>query len=662
LRLLFDNILTTMRIVPILLSLSFSLLSLNTVWAQRWISFPTVESVTRVAVMHDQAFIVSGNTLCVADTASVTDFSSVSRLNGFTGSEVFDIRYSKNADRLAIVYTDGNIDLLDANDKIYPIPDLANSNSSESHYPTGIAVRQDSLYVQTSTSTITVDMKNAIIVRSVKTNTDLSSLEESGSYSANLVTQLNNNLDTNHNWVKNGACMKLINGRLVVTESTHLFYSGECNSGIISILDLATNTWNQITRVEVEKELKNLTNQRNYFTFILTLGDDESDPDRFYTACDGSGFIEFRNDTAKQHYISSNCAGVTDIVENYDRVSAVHGDANGNLWVVCSGINEKQLRCRTASGNWIQMPIKGFTNRGSGFIEMHMTHNNPYDFIWLIRNYRWDEFGGALYYRNGTDTIVSDDESVHFSSLVDQDGNALAPQYLYSMIEDQEGVVWLLTSIGPCIVDIQLDFFNYASNSSTANIGKVRRVKIPRNDGTNLADYLLNNVQTVCGVVDAANNKWIGTSDDGIYHLSADGLTQLEHFTTDNSPLFSNAIQALEYDSHSGCLFVSTTGGICVYKTDAVEGKSNNDNIYCYPNPVRPNYSGKVYICNLKDQSDIRITDSTGHVVYNTTSFGGQTSWDICNNSGDRVKPGIYYIFSIDSDGKDGGVTKLLVQ
>lgn len=637
----------------------FLLTIAGTAMAGKWSSYPTVASVSRVAVMHDKAFIVSGNTLCVADTASIESYTALSRLNGLTGTSVFDIRYAKSADRLAIVYTDGNIDLLSNDNKILPIPDLSNSSGSRSHYPTRIAVKEDSLYVQTSTTALVVDVKQGIIIRTIDHQMDFSNLEEESGYSSTLANELNLHLDENQNWVNNAAFMTLSNGRLITAQSAHFFYGVLGGKGHISILDLETNQWSQIHQSYVVEKSHKYATINNRFENVVAIGNDESNPDRFYIASDGAGLFEFTADTLSNFLTVSNCPdGITPIANNYNRVTGIHGDADGNLWVVCAGFDEKQLRYRNTKGQWTVLPITGFTNYGAGNIELKFTRNNPYNFIWLVRNYRWDEFGAALYYLDPSSP--TNNQSTWFNSLLDQDGNTLNPQYLYDIIEDNDGAVWLLTSNGPFIIDSQLEFFNYADK--TANIGKVRRVKIPRNDGSNLADYLLNNVETVRGVVDAANNKWIGTLNNGLYLISADGLTELEHFTVDNSPLFSNAIQALEYDESTGKLYIATSGGLCVYQTDAVAGAANNEKIYCYPNPVRPGYSGKLFICNLKDRSDIRITDTTGHVIYQTTTYGGQTTWDLCNNSGDRVKPGIYFIYSIDEDGKDGGVTKVLVQ
>ena len=61
------------------------------------------------------------------------------------------------------------------------------------------------------------------------------------------------------------------------------------------------------------------------------------------------------------------------------------------------------------------------------------------------------------------------------------------------------------------------------------------QVKVPRNDGTNYADYLLAGTDITACVIDKANRKWFGTGGSGIYLIGSDNLTQLQHFTASNS-------------------------------------------------------------------------------------------------------------------------------
>ena len=44
-----------------------------------------------------------------------------------------------------------------------------------------------------------------------------------------------------------------------------------------------------------------------------------------------------------------------------------------------------------------------------------------------------------------------------------------------------------------------------------------------------------------------------------------------------------------------------------------------------FPNPVRPEYEGPVTVQGLGYESDVKITDVSGNVVYKTVSNGGNS-------------------------------------
>jgi flagellar hook assembly protein FlgD len=60
------------------------------------------------------------------------------------------------------------------------------------------------------------------------------------------------------------------------------------------------------------------------------------------------------------------------------------------------------------------------------------------------------------------------------------------------------------------------------------------------------------------------------------------------------------------------------------------------------------------------DNSDIRITDIAGNLVFKTTSLGGQAVWDGKNLNGNRVKTGVYLVFCIGKNGEETHIEKLL--
>ena len=59
--------------------------------------------------------------------------------------------------------------------------------------------------------------------------------------------------------------------------------------------------------------------------------------------------------------------------------------------------------------------------------------------------------------------------------------------------------------------------------------------------------------------------------------------------------------------------------------------------------------------------TEIRITDISGNLVYRTVSDGGQATWNLINYEGQRVSTGVYLVFCASEDGSNSAVTKMLV-
>jgi ligand-binding sensor domain-containing protein len=115
-------------------------------------------------------------------------------------------------------------------------------------------------------------------------------------------------------------------------------------------------------------------------------------------------------------------------------------------------------------------------------------------------------------------------------------------------------------------------------------------------------------------VVDGANNKWIGTADSGIFLVSSDGQETKYHFTKDNSPLPSNAINDIAINSETGEVFFATDKGMVSFKGTATKANEDLNNVYVYPNPVRPEYEGTVKIAGLLDKANVKISDIQGNL------------------------------------------------
>ena len=85
------------------------------------------------------------------------------------------------------------------------------------------------------------------------------------------------------------------------------------------------------------------------------------------------------------------------------------------------------------------------------------------------------------------------------------------------------------------------------------------------------------------------------------------------------------------------------------------------NNIKVFPNPVRPEYTGRIRVTGFTSDSDVKITTVSGQVVAQGTSLGGTFTWNGRDSQGKRVATGIYYVIGSDAEGKNGIVAKILI-
>lgn len=189
------------------------------------------------------------------------------------------------------------------------------------------------------------------------------------------------------------------------------------------------------------------------------------------------------------------------------------------------------------------------------------------------------------------------------------------------------------------------------------------QVKVQRNDGTNYADYLLSGIDINCIAVDGAGRKWLGTNGNGVYLISEDNDTQVHHFLSNNSPLLSDNIESIAINGTTGEVFFGTDKGLCSYMSDATtpSEEMTTDNVWAYPNPVRPDYTGLITITNLSYNADIKIVSSNGVLVNQGRSNGGTYTWDGKDKKGKRVASGVYMVEIATSDGSKGTVCKIAI-
>ena len=80
-----------------------------------------------------------------------------------------------------------------------------------------------------------------------------------------------------------------------------------------------------------------------------------------------------------------------------------------------------------------------------------------------------------------------------------------------------------------------------------------------------------------------------------------------------------------------------------------------------FPNPVRPNYEGLVTIQGIRYDSDVKVTDISGNLVYKTTSNGGTATWNGRTLDGQKAASGVYLIWTATNLGSSRKVGKVVL-
>lgn len=346
-----------------------------------------------------------------------------------------------------------------------------------------------------------------------------------------------------------------------------------------------------------------------------------------YAGSYAMGLAVFENDKFKTLYDYHNSSLGKHLSLDYTYVTGFDFDSNNNMWIANSG-TDKMLSVWRTNGTWEAFNI-GTSDISHIMVDKH-------DIKWILQ-------------RDGTIIVFNGSVVKIINSNSDQ-GNL--PGLANCFVTDKNGTVWVGTTDGLALFTDSRKIFNNNSYACT-------RILIPRNDGTGQADYLLSGQSVLSIAVDGANKMWFGTND-GVLHTSNDGQTNYHHFTTENSPLFSNTVKDMTIDDE-GIVYFATDKGLISYKGTASKGSETNSNVVVYPNPVRPEHRGIVGIKGLVNDGLVKITTTNGSFVTHLQAEGGQAVWDCTDINGRNVEPGIYLIFVSDETGKETYATKVLI-
>lgn len=382
---------------------------------------------------------------------------------------------------------------------------------------------------------------------------------------------------------------------------------------------------------------------------ILQVAVDPTDRHHVSASAWGYGIVDLYKGEARElynQYSVPQLSAYGNPATNFEhlRVSGLAYDWYGDLWITNSLV-DKGLVVRHKNGEWESFDISHMFSGLSG-------EKREIDKI------IWDSIQGYKWFAGRANRIYIHDGKGKMAYVNPNNGSRMETHTVNCLVQDHSGDIWFGTDKG---IKVIYDGYRAFSNGGRGEQSPVNCNNILfSEDG--IYEYLMAYENITCIAVDGANRKWIGTSNNGLYLISANGQQQLEHFTTANSPLNSDKIACLAIQPQTGELYIGTNMGVQSYRATATYADEYPAaDIHAYPNPVRPEYDGPIAIKGFTRNALVHITDARGHVVYSTTANGGQAVWNGRTLDGQRVASGTYFVFASDQTGAMRSVAKILM-
>ena len=644
-----------------------------------WKSYLSYANIQWVEQGGNRLYVLASDALYTYNKADQS-IQTYDKQNGLSSIDIRFIGWNEVAKRLVIVYEDNNIDLMDAKGNVTNVPDyyLKALTSDKTVY--SIDMNGAYCYLSTGFGLVKLNVAKAEISDSYNLSfpVNYSYLDGSYIYAASQSNglyraPLTANLLDKNNWTRVGGYVErpktidvnllnqaktlspggpkyngftyiqYLNNRLYTVPGMFKSGYGDSNTpGSVQILH--DGEW---TNYQENLSLK--TGYEYLDNNVLAVNPRNAN----HVFVGGrTGLYEFLDGQLKAYYNKDNSLlqGAMDrgreLGNNYVLINGLCFDNKGDLWILNSQASRENLLRLSADGQMTSFSKPALMKDGvGGSVLTSMVFDNRNN-LWFCNDH-WG-YPALFCYQPATDKLLS------FTRFVNEDGSSL-DLVPHSVTPLSNGDVWVTTTIGPLLLSRSA-----IDNPETAVF---TQVKVPRNDGTNLADYLLSGIDVTCMAIDGGGRKWFGTKANGVYLISADNMTQVKHILSSNSPLLSDNILSIAINNATGEVFFGTDKGLCSYMSDATtpSDQPSEDKTYAYPNPVKPGYTGSITIVGLSMNAAVKIVTTNGVLVAAGTSNGGSFVWDGKDKFGKPVASGVYMVESADEDGNNGVVCKVAI-
>ncbi|HUF08517.1 MAG TPA: two-component regulator propeller domain-containing protein [Rhodothermales bacterium] len=424
---------------------------------------------------------------------------------------------------------------------------------------------------------------------------------------------------------------------LVVDREGALWASGTSGTGT-GFYRLADGQWSSFADRFVP-ELEG----RNTYDFIHA-----DDDGSVWVGSEGFGAARVGEDDAVEVFVENNSSlRAAPGTNGYIRVRGIGSENDGTVWMINEFVGTP-LNGRLADGTWFALPAL----RGDGLpsaISYNRIFVDGFDQKWILPL----RSEGLIVWSTSNTPDDPTDDRLKFLRGRGSGGRGLPSENVRAWAEDRSGRVWIGTERGIAVFFIPSLVISHDPNA----FEPVWPIAEDRS-GFLLRDLFVNDI-----AVDAADQKWIA-STTGAWLIDSEGTVVLEHFTADNSPLFSNEVVAVAVNNRDGRVYFATDRGLLSFEGDPVEPATDADDLFIFPNPVRANGDGSlppVFIEGLVAETDVRITTADGTLVARLAGRGGRVRWDGRDLNGEYVPSGVYLVIGLGLNDEGAGVGKVAI-
>jgi hypothetical protein len=374
--------------------------------------------------------------------------------------------------------------------------------------------------------------------------------------------------------------------------------------------------------------------------------------DNYFIGSWGDGVaIQSRTSNEIEVFDNSN-SGFSGISANrtFVVISGIDTDSRENTWAISFISNFPLNVYSNVNKEWSHFPSLPI-NSDELYYRIFVDSN---DNLWIPLIDIGNNGKGLLVVDPGQDPFDDSDDTYRKLTTGNNSGN-LPDDNVIALTEDKNGEVWIGTNRGLA----RFIFPNFIVSSN--NPSDFTAQWLINADTSATSRFLLRDVSVSAIAVNSSNQKWVGSSNQGLWLLNEDGSEILARYTADSSPLISDNILDIAIDDETGEVFISTDLGLISIIETAILPVSKMDELKVYPNPFVYANHNQIIIDDLSEETSIKVVGSDGSVFANINSRGGRIVWNALDDHGNELASGVYFIVALDNNGSEKGIGKVVI-